>query len=380
MLADRYYQLLTAYVDGELDARQRKKVERLVAQSEEARALLEKLEGDSKELRESPRHAAPPTLSDLVMETVSHPTARPELPATPAAAVSGGAIPLWLGLALAACILMAVTVGTFFMVLGLRGKPDADVASPIKREQPAPKQPEQPPPPPELDPVVADLVAGAAQRFAEPVKDKDAGMRLVLSELYEEAVQKRLAHEMQNQSGLWLDVPVASTVKGLERVTDALLKNGFKILAKKDAKGAASKKYLLYVENVRPEELSRVLEQLAVGAPAARVAEQVLVKGMNKDDHQALATALQIPWKDVTPLKYGGTMVDIPMFVEKDRPLPKDQVGRAGKVLERFAVLLPLGDGNPATSPEVKQFLQERQAQNQGALQIVLVIHDKQAL
>jgi hypothetical protein len=379
MLADRYYQLLTAYVDGELDARQRKKVERLVAQSEEARALLEKLEGDSKELREAPRHAAPPTLSDLVMETVNHPAARPELPATPAAAVSGGAIPLWLGLALAACILMAVTVGTFFMVVGLLGKPGTDVASPTKRE-PAPKPPEQLPPPPELDPMVGDLVAGAAQRFAEPVQDKDAGMRLVLSELHEEAVQKRLALEMQNQGGLWLDVPVASTVKGLERVTDALLKNGFKVLAKKDAKFAESKKYLLYAENVRPEELSRVLEQLAVGTPATRVAEQVLLKGMNKDHHQALATALNIPWKDVTPLKYGGTMVDIPILVEKDRPPPKDQVGRTGKPLERFAVLLPLGNGNPATSPEVKQFLQERQAQNQGALQIVLVIHDKQAL
>jgi hypothetical protein len=212
------------------------------------------------------------------------------------------------------------------------------------------------------------------------VQNKDAGMRLVLSELHEEAVQKRLANEMQKQGGLWLDVPVASTVKGLERVTDAFSKSGFKVLAKKDAKRAESKKYLLYAENVRPEELGRILEQLAVGAPATRVAEQVLVKGMNKDDHQALATALHIPWKDVTPLKYGGTMVDIPIIVEKDRPLPKDQVGRTGKVLERFAVLLPLGDGNPATSPEVKQFLQERQAQNQGALQIVLVIHDKQAL
>jgi hypothetical protein len=379
MLADRYYQLLTAYVDGELDARQRKKVERLVAQSEEARALLEKLESDSKELRELPRHAAPQTLSDLIMETVNHPAARPELPATPAAAVSSGAIPLWLGLALAACILMAVTVGTFFMVVGLLGKPGTDVASPSQRE-PLPKQPEQPPPPPQIDPLVADLVAGAAQRFAEPVQNKDAGMRLVLSELHEEPVQKRLAHEMQKQGGLWLDVPVASTVKGLERVTDALLKNGFKVLGKKDAKVAENKKYLLYAENVRPEELNRILDQLAVGAPATRVAEQVLLKGMNKDDHQALAIALHIPWKDVTPLKYGGTMVDIPMFVEKDRPLPKDQVGRTGKVLERFAVLLPLGNGNPATSPEVKQFLQERQAQNQGALQIVLVIHDKQAL
>jgi hypothetical protein len=86
-----------------------------------------------------------------------------------------------------------------------------------------------------------------------------------------------------------------------------------------------------------------------------------------------------VPWKEVTPLKLGGNMVDIPMFVEKG-PQPKDQVGKNGKLPERMAVIMPLGSGNTAVSPDVKQFLQERQAQNQGALQIVLVLHAKQAL
>jgi hypothetical protein len=379
MLADRYYKLLTAYVDGELDARQRKMVDRLVAQSDEARLFLEKLESDSKVLRELPRHAAPQTLSDLIMETVNESEARPPLPATPAAAASHGTIPVWLGLALAACILMAVTVGTFFMVVGLLSKPGTDVASPLKRE-PVQQQPEQQqPPPPQLDPLVADLVGGAATRFAEPVQNKDAGMRLVLAELREEAVQKRLANELHKQSGMWLDLPVANVVKGVERITDAFQKTGFKVLAKKEPKAAEGKKYLVYAENVRPEELSRILEQLAIGVPTARVAEQVFLKGMNKDDHQTLATALNVPWKEVTPLKLGGNMVDIPMFVEKG-PQPKDQVGKSGKLPDRLVVLMPLGSGNQAASPEVKQFLQERQAQNQGALQIVLVIRDKRTL
>src|ERR1700731_4023847 len=102
MLADRHYQLLTAYVDGELDARQRAAVERLVAESTEARAFLDKLEDDSKVLRDSPQHKAPEPLPDLIMETINHPVPRPPLPVKPAASVgTGSAIPIWLGLALA---------------------------------------------------------------------------------------------------------------------------------------------------------------------------------------------------------------------------------------------------------------------------------------
>jgi hypothetical protein len=377
MRKSRHLQLLTAYVDGELDARQRKLVERLLAKSEEARLLLAKLESDSKELRDLPRHDAPTTLTDLVMETVSEVGMPAPLPVAPAAAASPNLIPVWLGLALAACVLLAVTLGTFILAGALLTKPGAEVAKP---SQPVgiEKQPEQAPAP-QLDPLVADLVSGAASKFADKVPNKDVGMRLVLSELHDEAVQKRLALELQKQAGMWVDVPATSTVKAVERVTEALQKSGFKVLAKKEAKAAEGKKYLLYAENVRPEELARIFEQLAIAAPAARTVEQVVVKSMTKDDHETLAAALNVPSKDVTPQKLGGNMVDIPILVDGGPP-PKDNVGRTGKPLERYALLLPLGSGNPANSPELKQFLQERQAQNRGAFQIVLIIHDKQSM
>ena len=57
MLLDRYRQLLTAYVDGELSSRQRRHVVRLLHRSAEARRLLRQLEADAKSLRDLPRPA-----------------------------------------------------------------------------------------------------------------------------------------------------------------------------------------------------------------------------------------------------------------------------------------------------------------------------------
>jgi hypothetical protein len=372
MLVERQYQLLTAYVDGELDARQRKLVQRLVAESEEARAFLTKLESDSKELRESPRHKAPATLPDLVMETLTEGLAHPVLPST----ATPSAIPIWLGLALAACVLLAVSVASYFTVSGLLGRPEPDVAN-KPTVVPAAKQIEAAPP--ELYPFVGDLLSGAAKKYAEPVPDKDAGMRLVLSELREEPVQKRLANELQKKAGMWLDVPVADAAQGVERVTEAFQKSGIKVLAaksKKDPKVVESKQYLLYTENLRPEELTRILDQLGTG----RAVEQVVLKGMAKDDHQRLADALHVSWKEVTPSKLGGNMVDIPILVQGEQQ-PKGPILKGGKGVERLAILLPIAaNGNPSTLPEVQQFLNARQAQNQGALQIVMIIRDKKAV
>jgi len=81
MLSDSRCQLLTAFVDGELDARQRQAVERLVKQSPEARSFLARLEKDSNELKGLPRRKAPDTLPDGVMKTISELTPRPRLPA-----------------------------------------------------------------------------------------------------------------------------------------------------------------------------------------------------------------------------------------------------------------------------------------------------------
>ena len=71
MLPDRYRQLLTAFVDGELSARQRRQVARLLHRSPDARHLLRQLQEDAQQLRALP---CPPLSFDLtgeVMRTIA---------------------------------------------------------------------------------------------------------------------------------------------------------------------------------------------------------------------------------------------------------------------------------------------------------------------
>src|SRR2546430_2493824 len=73
MLPERGRELLTAYVDGELSARQRRHVLRLLRHSAEARRLLQRLQGDAAPAphpptdgvaEQTPPDAAPPTAPD----------------------------------------------------------------------------------------------------------------------------------------------------------------------------------------------------------------------------------------------------------------------------------------------------------------------------
>ena len=70
MLVDRYRQLLTAYVDGELSSRQRRHVGRLLRRSPEARQLLQQLQEDARSLRHLPRPHLPIDLTGPVIRTI----------------------------------------------------------------------------------------------------------------------------------------------------------------------------------------------------------------------------------------------------------------------------------------------------------------------
>src|SRR5437660_11161236 len=109
MLPDRYRQLLTAYVDGELSARQRRQVGRLLRQSGEARKLLRALQGDSAELRALPEPPPlPRDLSGPVLRTITARRLRPARTARP-----GPRVPAWAGYLAAASVLFAVGLSAY---------------------------------------------------------------------------------------------------------------------------------------------------------------------------------------------------------------------------------------------------------------------------
>src|SRR5579864_7362636 len=100
---DRYYQLLTAYVDGELTNRQRKAAMRLLKKSPDARKLLLQLQEDAKALRDLPR---PELERDLSADVVSKIRERRLQPARRRQAAAPATLPAWSGLAIAASVLV----------------------------------------------------------------------------------------------------------------------------------------------------------------------------------------------------------------------------------------------------------------------------------
>jgi negative regulator of sigma E activity len=119
-------ELITAAVDGELSAAERRALRTLMASSAEARALYARLKADSERVRTLPRAAAPADLHAKVMARLAASTpvptrktapapAQPATPAQPAqpALPPRRRIPAWVPVAVAASVLLCVTAGSF---------------------------------------------------------------------------------------------------------------------------------------------------------------------------------------------------------------------------------------------------------------------------
>jgi len=110
MLPDRLSELLSSYLDGELNPRQRRTVERLLLRSAEARALLEDLEENVNVLRQLPRLKLGDEFSQNVMRTISQ---RRNYHARKLALGRRVEFPAWAGFAAAASVLLSVFIGTY---------------------------------------------------------------------------------------------------------------------------------------------------------------------------------------------------------------------------------------------------------------------------
>src|SRR5208337_2279246 len=115
MLPERTTQLLTAYIDGELSARQRKQVTRMLQKSAEARRLLKKMRQDSNILRKLPRRKMKiQDLSGSVMGTIAMRGLKLPIPLPSPQRTPRHRIPLWVGLAAAAAVFLVVGIASYF--------------------------------------------------------------------------------------------------------------------------------------------------------------------------------------------------------------------------------------------------------------------------
>jgi hypothetical protein len=363
MLRDRYCRLLTAYVDGVLSPGQLKAVQRLLDHSAEAQNILQQLQENAQKVQNLPQHQLGPEFPAQVLEKVQPlpPVANP---------VPAAGIPTWIGVSAAAAVLLMVAFGSYLFFRSENSPgPEHPIGPVVRKEKPLEKAIE----PKAIDPIIAEILQGTAHQFAKSV---EVGKRFVLGDLAKAPSRASLDDHLKKVSAVHLDLTCNNGVQAVERLKTVLKGNGITVLvdAKVSAKPAAKKgkAILVYAENIRPDELTTILQQLGQGD---RPFDSVLVDALTDTDRKQVARLLGVKAEELPP----SPPQDLPTFIPKDKgkdPKKGNNVfSEPPRLPNRFALVMTLANGSGAASAEVQQFLRSRTRLRRGTLQVVVVLN-----
>ncbi len=372
MLPERLSQLLTAYIDGELNARQRQAVERLLVQSAEARGLLEQLREDATAIRQLPRRKLDEDFPQRVLSGISELRTQLNKPSPVRVGQGRGSrfaqatiYPMWIGVAAVAAILL-VAVLSSFLYFEIARHPKSESMPVAKNEVAAPEkgpdakstaEQKDAAKPPSVDRANQSSVAQKAQEpeqpneasateksatvkarpSVDPVADADppvdatpvqrlevfqklADVRLPFSlrGLDRPQQQERLRERLKEDSAFHLEVVCAETARGLERLESAFKTQGIKLLVDQAAQARWKKglktNYALYSEDVTVEELSRILQELGreeKKAEAKRRFDQVIIHHLTPSNQKELCRLLGVDPKALPAQAKAPLGVDI---------------------------------------------------------------------
>ncbi len=320
MLLDRYRQLLTAYVDGELTARQRRHVARLLRRSPEARQLLQKLQEDAQSLRHLPRPSLPIDLTGPVLHTIAArrltPGQRHIARLSPASSWAG---PLVAWAAAAAVLLVLGAASYLYFAASLTHSEKTDLArnqaeeqsadaprpSPSGREDERPSEPktenrkpktgrEIPSPKPDTPSAVKrpEIVKRPEEKPNKPAPDTSPAppkpgtvltgqvemfplskvadvlpIVLKVRELDREPIRKNFLAELRKDADFRLELPCSNGSRAFQRVQNAVKAVHLSLVIEKGARDRlklqAPSSYAVYIEDLTPEEWTRFLQQIS---------------------------------------------------------------------------------------------------------------------
>lgn len=354
MLRDRYRQLLSAYVDGELSSRQRRNIVRLLYRSAEARQLLQQLKADACILRQLPRPPLPADLTDHVLHLIAERQLKPSQHRI--AVVKAASATAWMGpiasWAVAAAVLLVLGVASYFYFAASLGQPTITEIAQNQPELSAPiTQPEEPGPPiakddgdqeraseptlPKADrppivkppkvvqqrgdrpkPNVPDKPPLLPKEQAAPLTERLEMFQfervpdllpviIKISDLDRPPARKKLIAELQNDSAFRLELPCPNGTKAFDRVQKAARKLRIGLIIDKPAQERIKLKwrvsYALYIENVTPEQLTQFVRQIkledrkrAAGKAAEAQIDRLVLMRMSASHHKELTTLLGV--------------------------------------------------------------------------------------
>jgi hypothetical protein len=321
MLGEKDQWLLTAYIDGELSARQRRHVERLLHRSAPARKLFRQLQHDAKALRQLSRPPMPVDLSGRVLQVIATAGLRPRHQPRLA---SRRSVPAGRALAAAAAILLTLGIGSYsYFVSVLPGDPGRSLAHHSTQPKPDPRPdlsprptgpgnteppiekgtekpkvapplvPQQPVNPPQKDPALADghhvspdlgepeIEMGAPRENAGPVLT-DRGLEFFeiktvainapiirsIHELERAEARTRLSADLAKGNAFRLELPVVDANRTLERLETVCTALHHPLLIDATAKSRQADtnwktNYVLYAELLTGDDLVKLLHALA---------------------------------------------------------------------------------------------------------------------
>ena len=366
MLSEQEIQLLTSYVDGELNQRQRNAATRLMNKSSEARALVKELQENAHKVKMLPKHKVEPSLVDEIVKAIEESKAQPKQPAPPLRRVW---LP-YLTASLAAAILIAVIGFLYWQSIPVSDFGTKDIAATDKVIEPKldpkfdPKIEQTPPWKP--NPLLAQITEDTFGGFGAPVPI-DKVFTASFREFQKAGVMaSQFTHELNREKSVNVDVTVKSNKDALLRLRTILAERGINLIADPATNKASDDKkveYLVYAESLTSDEVTRLMSELSqsyvVGMKNSQKTvlspyNHMTLKPTAKDDRQQLAKALGVEASTLEP---------------KDR---KDL--KPNPQHDKVAVLVPANASRPAA--ELAEFAQRRSTQP-GTVQVVIRIRQE---
>ncbi|MSQ93583.1 MAG: hypothetical protein EXR98_03395 [Gemmataceae bacterium] len=368
MLSDQVLQLLTAFVDGELEHRQREAVVRLLKESSEARDVLRQLQENTHKIKQLPQHKVEPSLVDAVLQAITEQQVQPKQPA-PAREARRRWLP-YVTASLAASLLIGVIGFLSWKALTEPTKDDIIVKNTQPEIKPEPKpDPTPSPTPKKTNPLLSDMIAETFRGFGAPVP-VEKPFAVAFHDIQNGGAQE-LNRELNRDKAVQFDITVKSNSDAMKRLKDVLKYREISLVTdpaaekKLQDKNQAKVEYLVFAENLTPDEMTRLMSELGesfvVGLnKTQRLVESpyknLAVKPVAKDDRQKVAKLLGVEPSAIEPKD------------SKDvQPQPKNT---------RQVVLLPM-NANGAASKEVQQFVNQRRATQPGTIQVFIKIRQE---
>ncbi len=445
MLPDRSRQLLTSYVDGELTARQRRHVARLLRRSEEARQLLQQLQEDAQTLRQLPQPRLVLDLSPSVLQTIAERRLTPSQARlariSTTASWSGllsslaaaAAVLIVLGMAAYYCFIASIAPSTTHELAATNKTPSQDSPQHDRLENSVAleknqnsqttdevKVPIHPQATDDKSPVIARKTdekknlpnidsTSIPPEQESPLTDRVERFHLdrvvnnlpvvhKLSDLDLETGRKNFMDELTRDRCFRLELPCTHGTKAFERVERAAHNLNLELILEKQAQERIKAKwrtsYLVYLESLSPEELTRFIRQIGSedrNHPSSKKETQfdaLVLSPITTQQRKEWTTLLGFDFPNPesaassplgsdnrTPLS-DQTAEQVAKSLAGKGGVPRPDVGKsATKPTVHHGLVLPLNTTQlSAGSEEVKRFLETRKTARPGSICVVLVL------